>query len=155
MPANVILLDQTLREGEQLAGVRFTAGQKIEILHLLEDFGIGIVEVGHPGISSEDEHICRETAQAARHAQILMHARAHVEEVKIAKRAGAEWVGIWASVNSLAYATKFPAAPPLRWKAKSATRSKQRKTWVFGCVSPSRMPPALPAPRCGRRRALR
>jgi isopropylmalate/homocitrate/citramalate synthase len=127
MPANVILLDQTLREGEQMAGVRFTAGQKIEILHLLEDFGIRMVEVGHPGISAEDEEICRETAQAARHAQILMHARAHVEEVQAAKRAGAGWVGIWASVNGIAYATKFAGRTPSQVESKIRDAIKAAK----------------------------
>jgi isopropylmalate/homocitrate/citramalate synthase len=155
MPANVILLDQTLREGEQLAGVRFTAAQKIEILHLLEDFGIGIAEVGHPGISSEDEQICREAAQAARHAQILMHARAHVEEVKAAKRAGAQWVGIWASVNTFAYATKFVGRTPsqvegkirdaikaakdlglrVRFTIEDASRTSRPAMWTAACAA--------------------
>ncbi|GAA6618337.1 LeuA family protein [Scytonema sp. NUACC26] len=101
------ILDATLREGEQQAGVRFSSQEKIKILHLLEEFQIDCVEVGHPGISAEDEQICLEVARSARSTQILMHARANVEEIQAAKRANADWVGIWASVNHLATETKF------------------------------------------------
>ncbi len=105
--SSIQILDATLREGEQQAGVRFSSQDKIKILHLLEEFQIDCVEVGHPGISAEDEQICLEVAQAARSTQILMHARANVEEIQAAKRAKADWVGIWASVNHLATETKF------------------------------------------------
>lgn len=107
MRNQVILLDQTLREGEQQSGIRFSAEQKIHILHHLEAFGFSLVEIGHPGISAEDESICRAVAQAARSAEILMHARANLDEVRAAARAGAHWVGIWASINDIALATKF------------------------------------------------
>ena len=43
---------------------------------MLEDFGISIIEIGHPGISPEEEEICREVAASAKQADILMHARA-------------------------------------------------------------------------------
>ncbi|MFF0829849.1 LeuA family protein [Brevibacillus sp. NPDC003359] len=101
------ILDATLREGEQQAGVRFTCEDKIRILHLLESFHINLIEVGHPGISALDEEICLKVAQSARRAQILMHARATVEEVHAAKRAKADWVGIWASINDVSIQTKF------------------------------------------------
>ncbi|MEC4817850.1 MAG: LeuA family protein [Scytonema sp. PMC 1069.18] len=105
--SQVQILDATLREGEQQAGVRFSIQEKIQILQLLEEFQVDLVEVGHPGISAEDEQICLEVAQAASCIEILMHARANVEEVKAAKRAKADWVGIWAATNSIATKTKF------------------------------------------------
>ncbi|OAT74103.1 LeuA family protein [Parageobacillus thermoglucosidasius] len=104
---NVKILDSTLREGEQQAGVRFSAQDKIIIMKMLEDFGVDIIEVGHPGISEEDERICTEVARHASKAEILMHSRANIEEVKAVKRAGADWVGIWASVNDISLANKF------------------------------------------------
>lgn len=107
MKSQFRLLDATLREGEQQAGVRFAVSDKIQILHLLEDFQVDIIEVGHPGISPEDERMCREVARSARRAEILMHARANVEEVRAVKRAGADWAGIWAAINETAVETKF------------------------------------------------
>lgn len=76
MSQNITILDATLREGEQQCGVRFSKEDKINLLHTLEDFGITLIEVGHPGVSREEEEICQEVAASAEHADILMHARA-------------------------------------------------------------------------------
>src|SRR5690554_2026249 len=103
----VVLLDSTLREGEQQCGVRFPKEDKIALFGMLEDFGVTLIEVGHPGISPDEEEICREVAAAAKGAEVLMHARATVEEVRAAYRAGADWVGIWASINSISLQTKY------------------------------------------------
>ncbi|XOS92300.1 hypothetical protein ACLMAB_29360 [Brevibacillus laterosporus] len=63
--------------------------------HMLENFGITLIEIGHPGISPEEECICKTVAETAEQAEILMHARADIEEVRAAFRAKAHWVGIW------------------------------------------------------------
>ncbi|MED3553970.1 2-isopropylmalate synthase [Cytobacillus praedii] len=107
MSRDITILDATLREGEQQCGVRFSKKDKIALLHMLEDFGIQLIEVGHPGISCEEEEVCREVAAAAKKADILMHARAKQEEVQATYRAGADWVGIWASINPISLQTKY------------------------------------------------
>lgn len=76
MNRDLTILDATLREGEQQQGIRFAKEDKIALLHMLEDFGISIIEIGHPGISPEEEEICREVAASSKQADILMHARA-------------------------------------------------------------------------------
>ncbi|MEI4618262.1 2-isopropylmalate synthase, partial [Bacillus cereus] len=91
MNRDLTILDATLREGEQQQGIRFAKEDKISLLHMLEDFGISIIEIGHPGISPEEEEICREVAASAKQADILMHARAKKEDVHAAYRAGADW----------------------------------------------------------------
>lgn len=110
--ARVQLLDATLREGEQQSGVRFTGHQKAQLVRRLEEFGVDLIEVGHPGISAADEEICRVAGAAARTAEILMHARVVPDEVRAAHRAGAHWVGLWASVNEVSLAAKFSGRPP-------------------------------------------
>ncbi|MBA4602122.1 LeuA family protein [Thermoactinomyces mirandus] len=104
---NLKILDSTLREGEQYPGVRFTSQDKIHLLRLLEEFSVDLVEVGHPGISPEDEQICKEVAGKAHKAEILMHARAVSSEIQAVSRAKAHWVGIWASINPVSLASKF------------------------------------------------
>lgn len=103
----VQVLDTTLREGDQKTGVELSAAQKITVLRMLEDFGVRLVEVGHPGISHAHERVCAEIAAAADRAAVLVHSRADVREVRAAARTGAEWIGIWASVNDVARRTKF------------------------------------------------
>ena len=51
----VQILDTTLREGEQTPGVSFKISQKIQIVKLLNQFGVDYIEVGHP-IVSKDIH---------------------------------------------------------------------------------------------------
>ncbi|HJV47514.1 MAG TPA: 2-isopropylmalate synthase [Bacillota bacterium] len=105
--AHLKILDTTLREGEQHPGVRLTSQDKIHILRQLEQFQVDIIEVGHPGISAEEEQICRDVANATHRVEILMHARAVTEEIQAVYRANAQWVGIWASINQISLSTKF------------------------------------------------
>lgn len=128
MTSRVRLLDATLREGEQQHLIRFSGRQKAQVVQLLENFGVDLIEVGHPGISPEHEEICREAAAAARSAEILMHSRAVVEEVRAAHRAGARWVGIWASVNDVSLAAKFGGRRPeeVEEKVRAAVREAKR-----------------------------
>lgn len=121
------ILDSTLREGEQQSGVRFTCQDKINLLHLLESFQVDIVEIGHPGISPEDEQICKEVASAASSVETLMHARAVPEEIRAVYRANAQWVGIWASINPISLSSKFGGKPPHHVKDKVAYAIEEAK----------------------------
>ena len=47
------ILDSTLREGEQTPGVSFTKSQKIEIVKMLDNFGVDFIELGHPAVSKD------------------------------------------------------------------------------------------------------
>ena len=49
----VQILDTTLREGEQTPGVSFKISQKIQIVKLLNRFGVDYIEVGHPIVSKD------------------------------------------------------------------------------------------------------
>ena len=102
-----LVLDATLREGEQHAGVRLAAADKARIVELLERFGADVIEVGHPAASESDFEACRLAAAAARRVDVLMHARAVPAEVLRAAEAGAGWVGVWAGVNDFSLAAKF------------------------------------------------
>jgi len=50
------LLDTTLRDGSQTAGINFSAEDKMRIAHRLADFGIDYIEGGWPGASPKDDH---------------------------------------------------------------------------------------------------
>lgn len=44
----VLLLDTTLREGEQTPGVTFTVEEKLAIARKLDEMGIHMIEAGDP-----------------------------------------------------------------------------------------------------------
>jgi 2-isopropylmalate synthase len=104
---DLFLLDSTLREGEQADGVCFSVEEKLELCHFLQNFGVDFIEVGHPGISAQEEEICKKICQKITRSQSLVHSRACRKEVLAAKNSCAHWVGIWASYNDLALSTKY------------------------------------------------
>lgn len=55
VPADIRLLDTTLRDGEQAVGVIFTPREKAQIATLLADIGIPAVEAGFPALGPEEK----------------------------------------------------------------------------------------------------
>ncbi len=58
-PATIGLYDDTLRDGEQMPGVAFSAAQKVELAALLGEIGIDIVDVAFPVVSASDREALR------------------------------------------------------------------------------------------------
>lgn len=102
------ILDATLREGEQAAGVCFSKDEKIYLVNQLKNFGVSLIEIGHPGISQVEEQLCKQICDAVSDVALLVHARACENDVLAAKNTGASWVGIWVSYNDISLVTKFP-----------------------------------------------
>ncbi|MCF8565327.1 citramalate synthase [Alicyclobacillus tolerans] len=50
----VIVYDTTLRDGSQGEGISFTVSDKLEVVRLLDDFGIDYIEGGWPGSNEKD-----------------------------------------------------------------------------------------------------
>jgi len=93
------ILDTTLREGEQAAGVKFTLEQKVEIAKMLDDFGVDYIEAGMPAISEEDYDKVKAVADLGLNAEIVALARAKREDIDAVKETGAQWVGIFCGIN--------------------------------------------------------
>lgn len=104
---NVIILDSTLREGEQSRGVCFSVKEKILLAQKLRDFGVGIIEIGQPGISESEAGACIEICNSVSDVDLLVHARANRDDILAARKTSAKWIGIWASYNDISLATKF------------------------------------------------
>lgn len=103
----ILILDSTLREGEQALGVCFSIHEKIELINKLKEFGVPIIEIGHPGISKSEEELCKTICTSIKDVDLLVHARACEEDILAAINSKAQWVGIWASYNDISLATKF------------------------------------------------
>lgn len=101
------LLDTTLREGEQTPGVSFTIDEKKEIARLLDEFGVDIIELGHPVVSEDIEQACRLIANDGLEAETMAHSRAMQEDIDAAKDVGVGWVGIFLGTSQLSLEHKL------------------------------------------------
>ena len=50
----IMIVDGTLREGEQTPGVHFTKEEKLQIARDLDRIGVPLLDVGMPSISDEE-----------------------------------------------------------------------------------------------------
>ena len=65
-PAEIILYDDTLRDGEQMPGVAFSPDQKVALAALLGEVGIDVVDVAFPIVSDGDRIALQRILEAQR-----------------------------------------------------------------------------------------
>jgi isopropylmalate/homocitrate/citramalate synthase len=92
LPASLQVHDVTLRDGEQQAGVVFTADEKLRIAELLSSAGVHRIEAGLPAVSPADEEAVRRIVAAGLDAEIYVFSRCMVDDVKLAVDCGASGV---------------------------------------------------------------
>jgi isopropylmalate/homocitrate/citramalate synthase len=92
LPTSLKVHDVTLRDGEQQAGVVFTADDKLRIAELLDAAGIHRIEAGLPAVSPADEDAVRRIVAAGFDSEIYVFSRCMVDDVKLAVDCGASGV---------------------------------------------------------------
>ncbi|HZQ03021.1 MAG TPA: hypothetical protein VFA88_03285 [Gaiellaceae bacterium] len=91
-PPRIAVHDVTLRDGEQQAGVEFTADEKVRIAEALADAGVDRIEAGLPAVSPSDAQAVKRIAAAGLPARVFAFARCMVSDVEAALEAGAEGI---------------------------------------------------------------
>jgi 2-isopropylmalate synthase len=86
----ITVFDTTLRDGEQTAGVCFSARDKVEIARALADMGVDVVEAGFPAASSAEREAVAAVAREVRHMRVCALARAMPFDIDAAAAALAE-----------------------------------------------------------------
>ena len=89
------ILDSTLREGEQTPGVSFTKSQKIEILKLLDNFGVDFIELGHPAVSKDIYSTIKLLNSEPLTSEKIVHARLKKSDIDDAVNLGVPWIGLF------------------------------------------------------------
>ena len=71
MSKKIAILDSSLRDGAQAEGISFSVEDKLKLLELFDEHGIGIVEAGNPGSNPKDlEFFARAKAIRLKHAKL-------------------------------------------------------------------------------------
>ncbi len=107
MGSRVILLDSTLREGEQTPGVSFTIEEKIEIAKMLDEVGVGMIEAGSPMVSEGVYEAVKRIANESLKAEVIAHVRAVKKDIDLALDCGVDRVAIFMGTSPLHRKAKF------------------------------------------------
>jgi 2-isopropylmalate synthase len=94
-----LILDTTLREGEQTPGVSFSIDEKLEIARRLDDAKVNMIEAGHPAVSPDVAEAVRRVAAERLSAEILAHSRAIISDVEAAVKCNVQRVAVFIGVT--------------------------------------------------------
>jgi isopropylmalate/homocitrate/citramalate synthase len=83
------IADCTLRDGEQQAGVVFTAKEKLEIARQLDALGVYEIEAGTPAVSPDDRDALVSIVEADLNARISALSLARKSDIDLVKKCGA------------------------------------------------------------------
>ncbi len=103
----VYLVDTTLRDGEQTAGVVFSHQEKLRIAQLLDEVGIDQIEAGIPAMGTEEAAVLKAIVRLNLRASILGWARATIADVQACIDCGVDAVEISSPVSDLHIQTKL------------------------------------------------
>jgi len=96
-----IIIDSTLRDGEQAPGVVFRLDEKLRIADLLDSCGVKEVEVGTPAMGLDEQHAIRQIMHAGFKFDKLCWARAKEPDIEDSAKTGANRINISFSVSDI------------------------------------------------------
>ncbi|OCL27254.1 homocitrate synthase [Orenia metallireducens] len=107
------ILDTTLRDGEQSAGVAFSRKQKIAIACKLDELGVDIIEAGIPAMGKEEKEVLQDINSLNLNAEILAWNRMKIEDIDQSLDCGLKNVHISAPASDIQL--KYKLKKDRRW----------------------------------------
>ncbi len=95
------IVDTTLRDGEQTAGVAFANHEKIAIAQALSDIGIDQLEVGIPTMGGDEKAAIKEICKRGLKSSIMAWNRAVISDIEQSIDCGVDAVAISLSVSDI------------------------------------------------------
>jgi len=95
------IVDTTLRDGEQTAGVSFSQKEKLVIAKKLDEAGVDIIEAGIPAMGTEEINRIRKIIELDLKATILTWNRLNIDDINKSILCGAKHVHISAPASDI------------------------------------------------------
>lgn len=99
--AKVCVVDTTLRDGEQTAGVVFANDEKIRIARYLDQIGVDQIEAGIPVMGGFEKECIKQMVQMGLKASIMAWNRAVISDLKQSVECGVDAVAISISTSDI------------------------------------------------------
>lgn len=97
----IFIVDTTLRDGEQTAGVVFSNKEKITIAEMLSDLGVDQLEVGIPTMGGDEKQAIKDIVKRNLKSSIMAWNRAVIGDVEQSIECGVDAVAISISVSDI------------------------------------------------------
>ena len=101
IPEDLVIWDETLRDGEQMPGVHFSPEEKFRIAELMSEIGIGVINAGIPVVSESEAQAVERIAHAGFRAKILAAARTVGRDVDAVIRSGVTHIAIFVAASNV------------------------------------------------------
>ena len=112
------IIDTTLRNGEQTAGVVFSKHEKLRIAKMLDEIGIPEIEIGTPALGDVEKDIIKDILKSKLNARLYAYCNSNPEEIKAASELGIKNVVINISTSDIHIKEKY----------------NQNRTWVVNTL---------------------
>ena len=97
----IFVVDTTLRDGEQTAGVVFANEEKIAIASMLSDLGVDQLEVGIPTMGGDEKEAIKSIVKRNLKSSIMAWNRAAIKDIEQSIDCGVDAVAISISVSDI------------------------------------------------------
>lgn len=97
----ITIVDTTLRDGEQTAGVVFANQEKIAIASMLSELGVDQLEVGIPTMGGDEKEAIKQIVKRNKKSSIMAWNRAVVKDIEQSIDCGVDAVAISISVSDI------------------------------------------------------
>lgn len=108
---DIIIVDTTLRDGEQTAGVVFANREKVRIAKFLDELGVHQIEAGIPVMGGDEKEAIRAICQAGLKASIMGWNRPVIKDIESSIECGVDAVAISISTSSIHIKHKLKTTP--------------------------------------------